>query len=116
VDFKLIIALVQDNFTETVIERAREIGATGATVITSAHGEGLHPAKTFFGLTLEGQVDVVLFIVEKHICRKILEGISKTAHFEEQSGTGIAIQLNIEDAVGLTEQLNLIKKEFKDQL
>lgn len=115
-DFKLIIALVQDTITSTVIERAREIGATGATVITSAHGEGLRPAKTFFGLTLEGQVDVLLFIVEKHICRKVLEGISEVAHFDEESGAGIAIQLNIEDAVGLKQQLNLIKEEFKEQL
>ncbi len=115
-NFKLIVAFVQDEFTETVIERARDLGSTGATVITSAHGEGLHPSKTFFGLTLEGQVDVILFIVEQHVSRKILEGISEVARFEDKSGTGMAVELNIEDAVGLTEQLNVIKDEIKDQL
>lgn len=115
-NFKLIVALVKDDVTETVIDRAREDGATGATVITSARGEGLNPSKTFFGLTLEGQVDVVLFIVEQHMCRHILEGINKAGRFEEQSGTGMAVQLNIEDAVGLEDQLKAIKDEIKDQL
>lgn len=114
--FKLIIALVSDEHTETVIECAREMGATGATVLTNARGEGLNPAKTFFGLTLEGQMDMVLFIVEKHMCRTILEGIGKAGHFDEQSGTGCALQLDIEDVVGLDQQLNVIKHEIEDQI
>lgn len=39
-DFKLIVALVSDDYTEKVVEKARKMGATGATVITSGHGEG----------------------------------------------------------------------------
>ncbi|NIV11079.1 MAG: P-II family nitrogen regulator, partial [Aliifodinibius sp.] len=49
-DLRLIVALVSDDYTEKVIDKAREIGATGASVITSGHGEGLNPPKTFFGL------------------------------------------------------------------
>ena len=41
--FKLIVVLVTDEKTDTVIETARECGATGSTVITSARGEGLVP-------------------------------------------------------------------------
>ncbi len=114
--FKLILALVSDDYTETVVKRAREMGATGTTVLTNARGEGLKPAKTFFGLTLEGQVDVVLFIVEKHMCRSILEGIGEAGHFGKKSGTGVALQLDIEDAVGLDQQLNVIKHEIEDQI
>ncbi len=115
-DFKLIIALVSDDYTEKVIENARETGATGATVITSGHGEGLKPAKTFFGLTLEGQIDMVLFIVEKHLSRTILEGIAETGNFDKESGTGIAVQIDIEDAVGLKAQLKTIEHEIEDQI
>jgi uncharacterized protein YaaQ len=115
-DFKLVIALVSDDFTERVISTAREEGATGATVITSGRGEGLKPAKTFFGLTLEGQVDMLLFIVEKHLSRNILEKIAEVANFDQNSGTGIAMQINIEDAVGLKAQLETIGKEIEDQI
>ncbi len=115
-DFKLIIALVSDDYTEKVIEKAREVGATGATVITSGHGEGLNPSKTFFGLTLEGQIDMILFTVEQHLSRDILEGISEVGHFDTESGSGIAMQINIEDAVGLKTQLETIENEIEDQI
>ena len=39
--FKLIIAFVDNSKTDAVMQAARESGATGATVITSARGEGL---------------------------------------------------------------------------
>jgi hypothetical protein len=55
VHFKLIITLVDDNKTERVMEAARQSGATGATIITSARGEGVERAKTFLGLSLETQ-------------------------------------------------------------
>lgn len=114
--FKLIVALVADEYTEKIIETARAGGATGATTIKSARGEGLTPAKTFLGLTLEGQVDVVLFIVEQHMSRDILEAIAAAGHFGEKSGTGVALQLDIEDAVGLGSQMMKIREEIEEQL
>jgi len=39
--FKLIIAFVEDNKTDEIMEAAREAGATGCTVINNARGEGL---------------------------------------------------------------------------
>jgi len=50
--FKLIIAFVEDNKTDDIMEAAREAGATGCTVINNARGEGIKENKTFFGLTL----------------------------------------------------------------
>jgi nitrogen regulatory protein PII len=114
--FKLIMALISDEKTEAVCQAARKLGATGSTVITSARGEGLRPAKTFFGLTLEGQVDVAIFIVEEHLSRSILEGIGKTVGFEEETGAGIAFQLDIEDAIGLGTQIGVLKGEIEDQI
>jgi len=52
---KVLMALVEEDRTERIIDVARKEGATGCTVITSARGEGLVPPKTFFGLELEGQ-------------------------------------------------------------
>jgi len=115
-DMKLIVALVSDDYTDKVIKKAREQGATGATVITSGRGEGLKPAKTFLGLTLEGQIDMILFIVEQHLCRPILEGIAEIGNFDKKSGTGIAMQINIEDAVGLSAQRATIEHEIENQI
>jgi nitrogen regulatory protein PII len=114
--FKAIIALVDDGRTEAVVEAARKHGATGCTIISSARGEGLAPPKTFFGLDLEGQRDVVLFLVEEHMCREILETIGRVGRFDDEVGTGIAFQLDIEDAVGLSSQIPTIQQEIEDQI
>jgi len=103
--FKLIIAFVEDTKTEAVMDAARQCGATGATVIHNARGEGLKQAKTFFGLSLETQRDVLIFLVEEHLSRHILETIGNIGEFDTAPGTGIAIQLDVEDAVGVTHQI-----------
>ena len=75
--FKMVIVFVEDNTTDDVMKAARKAGATGATVINNARGEGLKQSKTFFGLTLDTQRDVLLFLVEEHLSRHILEEIAK---------------------------------------
>ena len=114
--FKLIIAFVDVDQTEATIEAARAAGATGSTVISSARGEGLKPGKTFLGLDLEGSRDMVLLLVEEHLSRDILEQVATACHFDESPGSGIAFQLDIEDAVGLASQIDTISSEIEDQL
>lgn len=114
--FKLIVALVDDHQTKTVLETAREAGATGDTVIHSGRGEGLKPSKTFLGLDLTRQRDMVLLLVEEHLSREILERIGEACELDETSGTGIAFQIDIEDAVGLSSQVGTISKEIEEKL
>lgn len=114
--FKLLVVMVADDKTNLVVDTAREAGATGCTVITSARGEGLNPPSTFFGLSLEGQRDVVLMLVEGHLARHVLERIAESAKFDDEPGAGIAFQLDIEDAVGLGGQIETIEHEIEDEL
>jgi nitrogen regulatory protein PII len=116
VDLKMIMALVADEKTDTVLEAAREAGATGATVITSVRGEGLQPVKTFLGLEVASQRDILLFIVAAPLAREILETISRAGHFDDEPGSGIAFQISIEDAVGLGTQEGTILQEIEDSL
>jgi len=114
--FKLIISFVEDSKTDDVMDAAREAGATGATVINNARGEGLAKKKTFFGLSLETQRDVVLFLVEEHLSRHIIEKIAEIGEFEERPGTGIAIQIDVEDAVGVAHQIEKLVDIVEDEL
>ncbi|RDH88106.1 MAG: transcriptional regulator [endosymbiont of Seepiophila jonesi] len=114
--FKLIIALVEDSHTNIVLDAARKAGATGSTVINQARGEGVEQAKTFFGLTLETQRDVVLLLVEEHLSRSILETIAKAGDFDERPGTGIAFQIDIEDAVGVSHQIQSLSQVVEEEL
>lgn len=102
--FKLIVAFVEDSKTEQIMEAAREAGATGCTVINNARGEGIAANKTFFGLTLASQRDVLLLLVEQHLSRHILEHIGVVGEFDAKPGTGIAVLIDVEDAVGVLHQ------------
>ena len=113
--FKLLVAFVDDHLSEDVIEAAREAGATGCTVVTNARGEGLEKKKTFLGLSLETQRDMVLLLVEEHRARHILERVGEVGQFDTSPGTGIAFQIDVEDAVGVAHQVQIIAPSLDEE-
>ena len=114
--FKLIIALTDESITDTIVTAAREHGATGSTVITSARGEGVDVPTTFFGLSLETQRDVILLLVEEHLCRDILECIAKAGEFDANPGSGIAFSIDVDDAVGVSHQVSTLCELVEEEL
>lgn len=114
--FKLIVAFVDDTKTGIVMDAAREAGATGATVVSDARGEGLKPRKTFLGLTMELSRDMLLFLVEEHLSRQILERISEVAEFDSKPGSGVAFQIDVEDVVGLGSQIKTLISGVEEKL
>lgn len=114
--FKMIVVFIEDDITDEVMDAAREAGATGATIINNARGEGLTQSTTFFGLTLESARDVLMFLVEEHLSRHILEEIARVGKFDEKPGTGIAFQLDVEDAVGVSHQISQLSSKVENEL
>ena len=114
--FKLIIVMVEDGKTDRVLDAAREAGATGATVLNQARGEGIRPTKTFLGLSVGSQRDVILLLVEEHMSRQILETIARVGAFDESPGTGIAFQVDVEDAVGVSHQIRKLSNVVEEKL
>lgn len=114
--FKLICVLVEDSHTPRVLAAAREAGATGSTVLSQARGEGAEKQKTFFGLALEAQRDFILLLVEEHLARSILETIAETCQFDEKPGTGIAFQIDVEDALGVSHQISQLTSLVEEEL
>jgi len=114
--FKLIVAFVEDSKTDAVLDAAREAGATGCTVVNHARGEGIKKSKTFMGLTLATQRDVLLLLVEEHLSRHILERVGEAGEFDATPGTGIAIQIDVEDAIGVLHQAEKLSEMLEDQI
>ncbi len=113
--FKLLVAFVDDHLTESVTAAAREAGATGCTVVTNARGEGLKKKTTFLGLSLETQRDMILLLVEEHRARRILETVGEVGEFDSSPGTGIAFQIDVEDAVGVAHQVESITPSLEKE-
>jgi nitrogen regulatory protein PII len=114
--FKLIAVMVEDEHTNEILAAAREEGATGATVLNQARGEGLSPTKTFLGLSVGNQVDVILMLVEEHLSRHVLETIADVGQFDQTSGTGIAFQIDVEDAIGVRHQIQVLEETVEERL
>ena len=102
--YKSIVAMVKPNLTDTVVNSAKQVGATGATIIP-ASGTGAREAKTFFGLSLDIRTDVVLFVVDSDIVEPVLSAIKEAGRLSEP-GTGIAFVLDVEDTIGFESQLS----------
>ena len=118
--FKLLIILVEDDKTDAVIDAARKAGARGVTVISHTHGhihgKTLNQPKTFFGLTLETRLNMLLFLVEEHLRESILEQIIKIAAFDKHPHAGIAFQIDVEDVVGVMRQERSLFEVIKEKI
>lgn len=111
--FKIVFAPVKTHKTDSIVDAAKASGATGATIIP-ARGTGMREAKTVFGLTLEDQTDIVMFLLEEHIVQQVLEAI-KTAGEFDKPGTGIAFVLSVDEVLGLESQMERFKEEVRDK-
>lgn len=114
--FKLILCFVDDNKSEQVLDAARKAGATGATIINNARGEGLTKSKSFLGMSMAMQCEVLIFLVEEHLSCHILEEINQAGQFDAKPGTGIAVQIDVEDAVGVLHQIETLNDKIEDEL
>ena len=48
--------------------------------------------------------------------RTILETIARVGEFDEKPGTGIAFQIDVEDAVGVSHQIRELTSAVEDEL
>ncbi len=111
--FKLIMAFVKPSITDVVVDAMKEAGATGATIIP-ARGTGIHEAKSFFGLSIEDQTDIIVFLVEEHVVEDLMKVMQLAGKFDKP-GTGIAFVLPVEHIAGLESQMKKFKDQARDQ-
>lgn len=81
-ELKALYIIVNAGFSSEVVEIARSLGSTGATII-NARGSVAKP-KTILGITIDTEKEIVLSVVEKDVAVKIAEAI------KEKAGVGTA--------------------------
>ena len=54
--------------------------------------------------------------MEEHLSRHIIEKIAEVGEFEERPGTGIAIQIDVEDAMGVAHQIEQLANVVEAEL
>lgn len=76
-ELKALYIIVNAGFASEVVEIARSVGSTGATII-NARGSVAKP-KTILGITIDTEKEIVLSIVEKDVAIRIMEQVKQKA-------------------------------------
>lgn len=110
-NFKLLMVFVDQDRTDKVLTAAREAGATGATIINNAQGQGKEPHLTFFGLEFMATRSVILILVESRRADPVLQAVTEAGALDESLNTGIALELEVARAVGLGAHIEALSQE-----
>ncbi len=115
--FVVLTAIVPDAKEEETIAIAKKAGAGSVTIL---HGKniGLEEKKVFFGLTLEENVSVLLFIMPKKISTMIFKEIKKNLNLDDkENSNGILFTFPLTHLAGIdTNEIELFEKEVEDVL
>ena len=96
----LIIAVINQGFSDDLMTVAREAGASGGTVI---HARGLAhqgPVK-FFGVSVQDEKEIVLVLTSREKKLPIMEAVSKSCGITSEA-EGLIFSLPVDSMMGLT--------------
>lgn len=109
--YEAIVVIIERGKAEKVVDKAKEAGAKGATILY-ARGTGIHEAKKFFNINIESGREVILILSEKEHTDKILKAVTKAGRLD-QPATGIAFVLEVPRLIGLGHREE-IERDFHE--
>lgn len=98
--FTALVTVIPDKDEEEAIKVAKEAGAGSVTIM---HGKniGLEEKKVFFGLTLEENVSVLLFIMPRRVSMKVMKAIRESFDLDNPENSGLAFTIPLSHVAGL---------------
>lgn len=106
---QLILCIVDEGFSDIVMDAAISCGATGGTVI---HAKGTAPkdAERYFNITIQPYKEIVMILVPTEIRDNVLHALYTNVGLNTQ-GHGIAFALPVDNVVGLSKTLPTMPNE-----
>ena len=96
---ELVIAVVNQKYTDVAIEAARSAGATGATVFHTKSSNNAK-AEQSMGTALPEQTDSIFFLTTEEYKLKIMEAVRDQAGLKTEGGA-VIFSLPVDDLVGI---------------
>jgi nitrogen regulatory protein PII len=109
--YDVVFAIVNDGFTDIVMNAAKKAGARGGTILT-ARGTGNKEIEKFFGVVITPEKQIVMILVPKDIKDAVLKSIYQEAGINTK-GQGIAFSVSASDVVGLNGEEAKANEEEK---
>ncbi len=111
--FVALIAIIADKDEERAIEIAKEAGAGAATII---HGRniGLKEKKVFFGLSLEENVSILIFVLPRKLSMQIMKAIRAELDLDSYENNTLAFTIPLSHVAGLNnDELHKFEQNIK---
>ncbi len=96
---ELIIAVVNQKYTDKVIDASRAAGATGATVLHT-RSVGNRQAEQLIGTTFKQETDTIAFLTTYEYKAKIMQAIQETAGLKTEGGA-VLFSVPVDTLVGI---------------
>ncbi len=106
---ELVIAVVNEKYTDAAIEAARAAGATGATVFHSRSIEN-EKIEEAMGTTIADDTNSIFFLTSKEYKLKIMEAVRDSAGLKTE-GSAVIFSIPVDDLVGIGRFDGEIKEE-----
>lgn len=103
-EYELILCIINEGFSETVMDAVKEVGARGGTVIR-ARGTANREAEAFFHITVHPEKEVVMILVKSDIKDAVLHAVYKSAGLDT-AGQGIAFAVPVDNVIGIEKQFD----------
>lgn len=100
--YDMIVTIINKGWGDEVVDAARKAGAEGGTVLYG-RGTGVHEQKSFLGILIEPEKEVVLTLIPKDRTQQVLKAIVNAGQLEKP-GTGIAFVLEVAQIAGIVHQ------------
>ena len=99
-EFSMIIAIVNQGFSDAVMNAARPEGATGGTVFHSRRVENSMPGRSFWGISIQEERETVMILARNSRKKEIMKAINEKCGIDTESN-GIVFSVPIADVEGL---------------
>lgn len=100
---ELIVCIVNEGFSDLVMDTAREVGARGGTVV-SARGTANKEAEKLFRIDIQPQKEMVMIVVPTALRDNVMHALYKEVGLNTP-GQGIAFALPVDNVVGISDSL-----------
>ena len=84
-NYEIVLAIVNEGHTDTVMEAAREAGARGGTVL-HGKGTGSKDAAKFFGVSIASEKEVIMIVARSSEKAAIMKSIVNKAGTQTEAG------------------------------
>ncbi|MCL2007007.1 MAG: hypothetical protein FWG77_02880 [Treponema sp.] len=98
----MIIAVVNQGFSDDLVNTAREAGASGGTIM-NARGLAHEGAASFFDISGHDEKEIILLLVDREKRVQMMQALT-ASHGLNTKAHGIIYSLPVDDVVGMKNE------------